>query len=181
VSGVDPRRTIHRRSLVLIGILAAGSILAAAVVVTLETLRALQPQSPLFASPPRETLAQAIQADDPLAAFAFVRAGQDPDALVAVRDARWTADQWVLVSPLMWAVTSDSSNSVLMLLTAGARLPHEQDRRAACFAEALGHPSLGQLLRAYAPHQLPQPCPKWQFNSAPLTAVVADSEQPHVP
>jgi hypothetical protein len=180
VSGVDALRTIHRRPLVLAGMLATGPILAAAAVVALEVLRAFQPQSPLFAPPRRETLAEAIQADDPLAAFAFVRSGQDPDALVAVRDVRWTADQWVLVSPLMWAVASDSPNSVLMLLTAGARLPHEQDRRAACFAEALGHESSARVLRAHAPRQLPQPCPHWQSGSAPLTAVLAGSEQPRV-
>jgi hypothetical protein len=156
--------------------LAIGPALGAAFLVGIEAFRAVQPQSALFASPPRENLADAIEADDPLAAFAFVRAGQDPDALVAVRDVRWTADQWVLVSPVIWAVASDSPNSVLMLMTAGAQFPHDQDQRAACFAEALGHDSLAQLLRAYARGQVPQPCPKWRSGSTPLTAVIAGSE-----
>jgi hypothetical protein len=93
-----------------------------------------------------------------------------------VRDGKWTGDRWVLVSPLIWAVASDSQNSVLMLLTAGARLPHQQDRRAACFAEALGNDALAQLLRAYAPRQMPRPCPAWNGGSAPLAALVEETE-----
>jgi hypothetical protein len=165
-----------RRTAVLALLLGLPTLFTAAFVVGIEGARSMHPESPLFAPPTRETLADAIAADDALAAFAFIKAGQDPDALLAVRDRKWTGDRRVLVSPLVWAVANDSHNSVLTLLTAGAQLPHAQDRRAACFAEALGHAEMARSLRAYASIQQPQPCPPMPPGIAPLAAVVADSD-----
>jgi hypothetical protein len=108
--------------------------------------------------------------------FAFIRAGQDPDGLIPVRDLHWTGGTWMLVSPVIWAVANDAPNSVLMLLTAGAHFSNQQDRRAACMAEALGRAKVAERLRAYAPHQLPPPCPRFPTGGAPLARFVTDSE-----
>jgi hypothetical protein len=155
---------------------AVPAVLTAGVVSATEGHRLLRPGAPLFAAPSRDTLADAIAVDDILGGYAFIRAGQNPDGLIPVRDEMWTGGSWMLVSPMIWAVANNADDSVLMLLTAGAQLSNQQDRRAACMAEALGRARVAQRLRAYAPHQLPAPCPPFPSGGAPLARFVGDSE-----
>ena len=80
-------------------------------------------------------------------AYAFIRAGQDPTALIEVRYPILTQGRTVLVSPLLWAVATKRSDAVLMLMGFGARADRESDRLAACIADALGNAEIANALR----------------------------------
>ena len=76
------------------------------------------------------SLAEAIERDDVRRAYEFIRAGQDPNDLIAVRHPVLTAGQGVLVSPLLWSVASNRADSMRMLLGQGARMERAgQSRR----------------------------------------------------
>ena len=172
----EASRLVKRRVILLVMMVAVPAVLTAAFVIGIEGYRRLQPGAPLFAAPSHDSLADAIAGDDIFGTYAFMRAGQNPDGLIPVRDQMWTGGAWMLVSPIIWAVANNADDSVLVLLTAGAQLSNQQDRRAACMAEALGRTRVAQQLRAYAPHQLPQPCPRFPSGGAPLARFVGDSE-----
>lgn len=144
----DPHR--RERRLRLTAILLAGPVLCTALgVVVVEAWRSARPASPLFAAPVAASFADAIRADDVRSANVFLHAGQQPDELIAVNDASLTGGKWLLLSPLVWAVATDSPQSVRMLLGAGAGGTHATDRRAACLADALGHDEIARTLRLY--------------------------------
>ena len=135
----------HRR--VLAVVMTAPALVAALSIVALEVWRIYRPDSELFVTPFAYTLADAIERDDVRRAYAFIRAGQDPNELIAVRHPVLTAGRGALVSPLLWSVATNSGNSMRMLLGHGARMERRADRAAACLADALGHNDVARLLR----------------------------------
>jgi hypothetical protein len=144
--------------------------------VVAEGWRFRRPRSQLFVTPVAYSLADAIERDDVHRAYEFVRAGQNPTELIAVRHSVLTGGRFVLVSPLLWAVAVNSRQTVLMLLGFGARMDRATDRRAACLAEALGHEETARLLRLYGDTPSPKPCPEERKTSdPPLLAFLADS------
>ena len=112
-----------------------------------EASRAMRPGSSRAAAPFFYSLADAIEGGDVQSAYAFIRAGQDPTALVAVRHPVLTEGRTVLVSPLLWAVATERTDAVLMLLGFGAKMDREPERLAACIADALGNVEIANALR----------------------------------
>src|SRR5262245_65039173 len=124
--------------------LGAMAILVVGLVVV-EIGRWRNPQSHLFADPTYYSLADALKADDVEGAYAFLRAGANPNDLIEVRDPVLTHGRSVLASPLLWAVATQRRNAVLMLLAHGARTDRDIDKAAPCLADALGNPEIATL------------------------------------
>lgn len=92
------------------------------------------------------SLADAIVAHDAQAAYAFVRAGQDPNTPIAFSDHVLTGDRQVMVSPLLLAVATNSDNTVRMLLSFGVRMELPGNRVAACLANRPGHEEIARII-----------------------------------
>ena len=120
-----------------------------------------------------DSLAAAIQHGQVEDAYAFISTGTDPNAPIPFSDPQLTADQQVNVSPLMLAVATNNDNTVMMLLSFGARVDLPQNAMALCLARQLGHDSIaGMILRDVTP--TPRiTCPQAQVDSpGPLLAFV---------
>jgi hypothetical protein len=168
---VDHVERNRRQQLIATGMMVAMAILALAVVVV-EIERWRNPASRLFAEPTFYSLADAIQADDVNGAYAFLRAGANPNDPIAVRDPALTRGRSVLASPLLWAVATEHRNSVLMLLGHGARIESDADKAASCLADELGNADLAALLRQYG-NTLPRDrCPAPRDRTAPLLSLI---------
>jgi hypothetical protein len=161
----------RRQHLVAVGMLAATSVLALAVV-RVEFERWRHPRSRLFASPTFASLADAIQADDVEGAFALLRGGANPNEPIAVRDPTLTRGRSVLASPLIWAVATQRRNAVLMLLAHGARAESDADKATSCLADALGNADLAALLRKYSNTWPRERCPAPRDPRAPLLSLI---------
>ena len=128
---------------------------------------AARPNSPVF-----ESMADAIQHGEVEDAYAFVSAGANPNAPIPFNDAELTSGHPVMISPLMLAVSSNKENTVMMLLSFGARMDLPQNELAACLARRLGHDDLAaMILRDGNPREVtcPEPPPD---APAPLLAFV---------
>lgn len=147
-SGIPP---LPRRRRVLASIMAAPALLAALGLGAVESWRLLRPQSRLFAAPFVYSLADAIERHDVDQAYAFIRAGQDPNQPIAVV----TRGRPVLMPPLLWAVTTQNSDAVRMLVGFGARV----DPAAVCLAEEIGSAEIARLLTLHGPVGLNVTCP----------------------
>ena len=168
---VDRAEGNRRQQLIAAAMLVAIVILVLGVVFV-ETERWWNPRSRLFADRTFNSLADAIHADDVEAAFAFLRAGVDPNDPIEVRDPVLTRGRSVLASPLVWAVATGRRNAVLMLLAHGARLEGDADKAASCLAEELGNGDLAALLRKYG-NTLPRDrCPAPRDPTAPLLSLI---------
>ena len=161
----------RRQHLVAVGMLAATSVLALAVVLV-EFERWQHPRARLFTSPAFASLADAIQADDMAGAYALLRAGANPNDPIAVRDPALTRGRSVLASPLIWAVATQRRNAVLMLLAHGARAESDADKAASCLADALGNAELAALVRKYSNTLPRERCPAPRDPGAPLLSLV---------
>jgi hypothetical protein len=137
---------VDRRTHLLALLLVVPAIVTALGVTGLEAWRWISPHSALFAPPAAATLADAIAANDARAAYQFIRAGHDPNGAIAVRHDVITGGRPVEVSPLLWAVATQSEEAVAMLLGFGARLDAPAKHQAVCLARRLN-----QRRRAAAP------------------------------
>jgi len=136
-------RPLDRISLAAL-LIAAPAVVAALAVSALEGYRLARPEA--FVPAPASSLAEAIQHQGVEAAYAFIRAGQDPNAPIAVtNDGRVS-----MVSPLTLAVESRNANTVHMLLSAGARMDLPQSRLALCRATEMGEEEILEILRQAA-------------------------------
>ena len=102
---------------------------------------AARPSAPAF-----ESMADAIQHGEVEDAYAFVSAGADPNAPVSFSDAELTSGHPVMISPLMLAVSSNKENTVMMLLSFGARMDLPQNELAPCLARRLDHDDLAAMI-----------------------------------
>ena len=148
-------RRIHLLALLLV----VPAIATALGVTGLEAWRWISPHSALFAPHAAATLADAIAANDARAAHEFIRAGQDPNGRIAVRHDVITDGQPVEVSPLLWAVATQSEETVAMLLGFGARLDAPAKHQAVCLAVRLGRDDIVELLQLSGPDTSAEPCP----------------------
>jgi len=144
-------------------LVAAPAVVAALAISAFEGYRYMRPEAPLFASPRAASLADAIQHQGLEEAYAFIRAGQDPNVPLAVQDPDLTGGRVRMVSPLMLAVAVRNENAVLMLLSSGARMDLPQNRLALCLAKELGDEEISGILADTADtaikcpeHALPQ-------------------------
>ena len=151
------------------------AISAAVGLTALEQYRALRPGAPLFSDPPVATFVEAlVQGDQGLEdAYAFVAAGQDPNALIEVRDERLSGERAVVVTPLILAVAVRSDSIVEMLLAFGARPELPRNVPAYCLAKMLGREDVAAFLsdanRALTSAGCPQRPP--DANAPPLTMI----------
>ena len=140
-------------------VIAAPALAVALVLPVLEAYRLVEPEAPLFGGPPPSSLADAITRGYPVEwAYAFVHAGQDPNAPIAVNAPDYTAGTPVTVSPLVLAVAAGQGNTVLMLFNFGARLDLPQNLVAPCLAQAIGNQEVIGILARYGPPGPPVPC-----------------------
>jgi len=123
--------------------------------------------------PPFASMADAIQHGEVEDAYAFITAGADPNARIPFSDPELTGDRPVMISPLLLAVSANKENTVMMLLSFGARMDLAQNELAPCLAARLGYSALGAMIvrDGKPPRELtcpePQPAPQ-----APLLAYV---------
>jgi hypothetical protein len=127
-------------------------------------------RSPIAPRAPSSTgFVDALRGRNVEEAFAFVRGGQDPNALLAVTDPVLTRGHTVRVRPLVLAVASDNENGVSMLLSNGVRLDLVENRRAACLADQLGFAGMATAIRGASPTpSSPESCPQVQPGEALL-------------
>jgi hypothetical protein len=160
-----------RRRRLLAAAMAAPAVVTALGMSAVESWRLLQPQSALFAAPFVYSLADAIEQNDVEHAYAFLRAGQDPNQPIGVRHPLLTAGQSVLVSPLIWAIATGSRETLLMLLGFGAHFDPGRDGGAVCLAEALGNKEMARLVTAYGSALPERPCRALEPGEAPLLSM----------
>jgi hypothetical protein len=159
---------LDRRRRLLATLMAVPAFLTALGLCAVESWRLLRPQSQLFATPFVYSLADAIERNDVEHAFAYLRGGQDPNARIAVRHPVLTRGQSILVSPLAWAVATESRETLLMLLGYGARFDQAAADNALCLAEAMGSHEIARLLTLYGSARPGQTCRTLQQGEAPL-------------
>jgi hypothetical protein len=133
---------VARRDLVPL-LIAAPAILVACLTVALEGNRFAEP---LMKAPDAGTFAEAIRAGDYERAFEFVRAGQDPNTPILFRDADFTANREIMVTPLLIAVATHADNTVRMLMSAGVNIDAPGNRYALCLADRLGDTTIAEVI-----------------------------------
>lgn len=156
---VRSRQPRDRRESLLALLIGGPAVILALGIVATEAWRWFEPNSSLFAAPAAASFADAIASDDVRAAYQFIRAGQDPNAVIAVRHTMLTGGRRVDVLPLLWAVAMQSESTVAMLLGFGARLDAVTKREAVCLAERLERADIVRLLRLGDPGASLEPCP----------------------
>jgi hypothetical protein len=102
---------------------------------------AARPSAPAF-----ESMADAIQHGEVEDAFAFIGTGADPNAPISFNDPALTSGHPVMISPLMLAVSSNKENTVMMLISFGARMDLPQNELAPCLARRLGYNDLAAMI-----------------------------------
>ena len=122
------------------------AVLLAATVV--ECWRVVAPTNGVAGDRTYQSLGDAIAMNDLRGAYAFIRLGQNPNALIPVHDPALTGGREVLVPPLVWAAAGGRMSIVLMLLGAGATFEQDLDRAAPCIADRLGFADVAATLRA---------------------------------
>lgn len=152
-------------------LMAAPAIVVALSLCGIEVWRTVQPRSPLFALPFAYSLGDAIAAGELQQAYEYIRAGQDPNDLIAVRHPGLTAGRWVLVSPLVWAVALRDPQAVQLLFAFGVRMDHPANRRAACLAEAAGNEEIVRVLTMHGGGASRGTCEGVRLGEAPLLDV----------
>ena len=133
-------------------------------------------RSPEHAS--EASLAEAIVEGDVEQAYAFIRAGDDPDAPVAFRHPELTAGRAVTASPLLIAVAAHRDNVVGMLLSAGAHVDRPQNRGAVCLARETDK-DIAAIFAKLTAAESSRACPSQLPGSAtPLLAFITGGEGP---
>lgn len=146
----------YRRLAVL---LAIPTVVVALGLCAIEAWRAIRPRSALFQPPFVYSLADAIAVGELPQAYAFIRAGQDPNEPIWVRHRVLTDGRWLRVSPLLWAVATRNGQAVDMLIAFGAQLDRRENKDAACLAELLGDQSILRALRLNGAQPAAGDCP----------------------
>ena len=153
----------------------AALIAAPAVVGAIEAGYFMPPASTRNTAAPTGSLADAIVARDVKRAYAFVRAGQDPNEPIEFRGHVLTGDRRVRVSPLLLAVASNSDNVVQMLLSFGVRMELPGNRFAVCLANRLGYRKIADIMLHNGGPAAKVDCPAPRPDSGPpLLALAPD-------
>jgi hypothetical protein len=128
-------------------VLAGPAVAVAAIVVVLETYRAIQPDSILFVEPPAVSLAEALEHREVEVAYSLIRNGADPNATLAVADAALTAGKRVdAVSADACRCQPQPQCRGRVLLSAGVRVDLPANLFAACLAHDLGENDLETMI-----------------------------------
>ena len=153
-------------------LLALPALVGAVGICALDARDLIWPPSPEYIEP-AGSFADAIRKGDVEDAYAFVRAGVDPNTPIAFRDPDLTRDREVRLSPLLLAVAAHNENVVMMLLSFGARLDLPGNARALCLATRLGYRDLAEMIVRDGRPASDGRCPEVNGDaSAPLLAFV---------
>lgn len=95
-----------------------------------------------------EDIGMLMAAYGPETAYAALRHGLDPNAVVPVRHKTITGDRDVRLSLLVIATAAGNENTAMALLSAGAEPAMPQNHGAACLAEWTGAPALAASIRS---------------------------------
>ena len=163
-----------RRRRVLASMMAGPALVAALGVCAVEGWRMVQPKSALFADPFVFSLADAIERNDVDQAYAFIRAGQDPNEPIAVRHPVLSGGRSVLVTPIVWAVAMQRREMLLMLLGFGAQIGLAADGNVVCLAEALGNADIVHVLVVNGSQPPGEQCSSRAPGNAPLLEFTED-------
>jgi hypothetical protein len=158
--------SVVRQRNVLEAIIVAPAVLAALWLTGIEGYRMVQPESSLFRREEALTsLAQAItvccRVED---AYAFIRAGQDPNELLTIDNPDYTGGGSIMVSPLILAVAAGNGSVVQMLIDFGARPELPQNRLAGCLAQELGQAEMLTIIATYVGENTQMTCPERSSN-----------------
>lgn len=153
---------LARRKKVVAALMGTPAIMAAVWLTGIEAYRVVQPESPVFRQEEALTsLAQAItvccRVED---AYAFIRAGQDPNEPIPIDDSDYTGNGPIMVSPLMLAVAAGNGTVVQMLINFGARPDLPQNRLAGCLARELGQAEMLTVIATYVGENAQMTCPE---------------------
>jgi hypothetical protein len=163
-----PRGDATHRRRVLALLLATPTIVAAFAGVAIEALRIADPQAQILADTPSTSFVDALERQDLLGAYWFVRGTHGANGPIQVSHPVLTGGQELVVTPMVWAVALRDDKAVLMLLGHGERMDGPLDRRAACLADAAGFPDIARILRRYGGPAMREPCPARHGPTEPL-------------
>jgi hypothetical protein len=164
----DSSPHVDRRTRRFAFLMAVPALVVAFVLCGIEIWRAAEPGSALFMPPAVASLAEAIEQNDLFQASQFIRRGQPPDELIAVRHATLTGGRWVLTSPLMWATALKNAQAVQMLLAFGASADRAVNRSVVCLAEAQGDEQTVHVIEAFGRTATRRECGDIATGEAPL-------------
>ena len=155
-------------------LVAAPAVILAAVLVLCEGLAWVGPSTPRASDVSEASFVEALRQGDMEQAFAFIRAGHDPNIPVVFRDQALTGGRDIRIAPLLIAVAYNRDDSVAMLMGYGARLNAPGNRFAACLATRMEHEEIAAAItRDGGPAAQRPTCPAPSPPSdAPLLAYV---------
>ena len=171
------RPGVMRQMNVVAALVVAPAVLAALWLIGIKGYRMVQPESSLFRrEEARTSLAQAITVccrfED---AYAFIRAGQNPNQLLTIDDPDYSGGGSIMVSPLILAVAAGNGSVVQMLISFGARPELPQNSLAGCLAQELGQAEILTIITTYVGEDTqmtsperssndPRPLLRWAFD-----------------
>lgn len=126
--------------------LAAPAVIGALALVVLDSRDVIRQSAVRDGLLPEGSFADAIRNGGVEDAYAFVRAGVDPNEPIAFSHADLTAGHAIIVAPLVLAVATHNENVVTMLLGFGVRMDRPGNRRAVCLAKRLGYDDLAATI-----------------------------------
>lgn len=168
-----------QRKNVVAALIGTPAVLAAVWLTGIEGYRVVHPESSIFRREEALTsLAQAImvccRVED---AYAFIRAGQDPNEPLTIDDPDYTGGGSIMVSPLLLAVAAGNGSVVQMLINFGARPELPQNRMAGCLARELGQAEMLTIIATYVGEDAQMSCPERSSNDPrPLLRWAFDEE-----
>ena len=153
---------------------AAPAVILAAGLVLFEGLAWVGPSTPRASDVSEASFVEALRQGDMEQAFAFIRAGHDPNVPVTFRDQVLTGGRDIRIAPLLIAVAFNRDDSVAMLMGYGARLDAPGNRFAACLATRMEHEEIAAAITRDSGPAVSRPtCPDFPPPSdAPLLAYV---------
>lgn len=151
--------------------LIAPSLLGALLLALVETGIVFPAVNPIGTDVRTQTFADSIARHGVEQAYAYVRAGQNPNQPVALNDSRLTGNRELLLPPLIIALAARNENTAMMLLSFGADPALPQQAGAACLADWVDLPGVARLIRAVPGGDTP--CPPKPVGDAPLATAFA--------
>ncbi len=140
-----PRSFWFSRLHLVASLLAAPAVISALAIGASHARDLVRPEPSRYSDPVGE-FADAITKGGVEDAYAFVRAGTDPNTPIAFRDPGLTGGRQIMISPLLLAVAAHNENVVMMLLSFGARMDLPANARAACLANRLGDRTIAEMI-----------------------------------
>ena len=154
-----------RRLPLVVALIAAPPVIGAVALTAIEAGRFMRPTSPRGLAPAGSFADAIFGGVEP--AYAFIRAGRDPNIPIAFRDHDLTGDRQVMVPPLVLAVATQDRDTVMMLLSFGVRMDLPGNRAASCLATRLGYTEIAAIIDSVTGGIPQETCGEWSPASGP--------------